>query len=126
MEQNLNIKPSVCPTCHQTILPTYYFCPNCGLKLDSAPLSTTIAKQIGIYLFSIILPMIAFIFITRWPGIKYFKSNDPKAKIVGEVATALLILSTIITFWLAFIWTQNTIQSLTDILNTDLGSFGLY
>lgn len=114
----------VCPVCHQPVLPTYYFCPNCGAKLNMTPLSTTVATQVWIYAFSIILPMICFIFVTRWPGIKYFKSNDPKAKLIGEIAWMLIILSTIITIWVAVVWTQNYIQSTVDSINTDLGSYG--
>ncbi len=113
---------NLCSVCHQPTLPQYYFCPNCGAKLNSAPLSTTLVSQLGIYLFSLILPSICFIFITRWPGLKYFKSNDPKAKLIGEVAWTLLILSTVITFWLVFVWTQGAVQSLTNSLNADLGN----
>jgi surface polysaccharide O-acyltransferase-like enzyme len=110
----------VCQVCHQPILPTYYFCPNCGVKLNSAPLSTSVATQIGIYLFSIILPSILFLFITRWPGLKYFKSNDKKTKLIGEVALTLLILSTIFTFYFTYIWTQSAMQELNNALNTSL------
>ncbi len=120
MEQE--IKNEICSFCHQPILSQYYFCPNCGTKINSAPLSTTIGTQIGIYVFSIILPLICFIFITRWQGLKYFKSNDPKAKRIGEVAFIILILSTIIFFWMAFVWTQQAVQSTLNTLNADMGS----
>jgi hypothetical protein len=123
MESNLEEKK--CQVCHQPILPTYYFCPNCGVALTSAPLSTSIVTQIGIYLFSIILPMIAFLFITRWPGLKYSKSSDIKARWVGIIAWVLLISSSVITYWLIYIELQQFSQSLNDILNTDLGTFGL-
>ena len=123
--QTVMVEQNSCSVCHQSILPQYYFCPNCGTKLNSAPLSTTIGKQIGIYLFSIILPMICFIFVTRWPGIKYFKSKDPKAKLIGEIAWSLLIVSTIFTIWLSVIWTQNTIQAINKSINADLGSFNI-
>src|ERR1035437_5706945 len=114
-----NLTPAICPNCHQPILPTYYFCPNCGTKLHSAPLSTTVATQVWIYAFSIILPMICFIFVTRWPGVRYFKSSDPKAKQIGKIAWTLLILSTIVTIWLVVIWTQNYIQSTVNSINAD-------
>lgn len=115
---------SVCPVCHQPILPQYYFCPNCGAKIKFAPLSTTIATQAWIYLFSIILPMIAFLFVTRWPGVKYYKSQDPKAKQIGQIAWTLLILSTLITIWLVVVWTQDYIQATVNGINTDMSSFG--
>ena len=110
-----------CSVCHQPILAQYYFCPNCGNKLNSAPLSTTPGTQAWIYLFSIILPMICFIFVTRWPGVKYYKSNDPKAKQIGQVAWVLIILSTIFTIWMATVLTQKMINSTLDSINTDFG-----
>ena len=120
---NFNLASNVCLVCHQPILPQYYFCPNCGAKINSAPLSTTIGTQAWIYAFSIILPMILFIFVTRWPGVKYYKSNDKKAKQIGRIAWALLILSTILTIWLTIILTNEMIQSSINSINTDFGSF---
>ncbi len=117
-ENNINeLTQKICETCHQPILPTYYFCPNCGAKINSTPLATGLGTQLGIYLFSIILPLICFLFITRWPGLKYFRSKDPKAKLIGEVAWTLLILSTIIIIWLAYAYTQGLIKSVNDSLN---------
>jgi len=110
---------NVCPTCHQPVLPQYYFCPNCGTKINEAPLSTTAGTQTLVYLFSIVLPMICFIFVTRWPGIKYYKSSDQKAHQIGQIAWALLIISTIITIGLVYMWTQQIIQSSVNSINTD-------
>ena len=114
-------QPTLCPVCHQPVLPQYYFCPNCGAKLKEAPLSTMPATQAWIYLFSFILPFIAFIFVTRWPGVKYYKSQDPKAKQIGQIAWGILIISTILVIWLAYLWTQSLIQSSLTGINTDLG-----
>lgn len=83
--------------------------------------------QLGIYLFSLILPMILFLFITRWPGLKYFKSNDPKARWIGIVAWILLIFSTIFVIWLAWYETvilQQAVQSAVDSATKDLGNYG--
>ena len=113
------METNICSVCHQPILPSYYFCPNCGTKVNEAPLSTSIVTQASIYAFSIVLPMILFIFITKWPGIKYYKSNDPKIHRIGQIASALLILSTIVTVWIVYVWTQNMIQSSVNSINTD-------
>ena len=115
----------ICSTCHQPILPTYYFCPNCGAKLNSAPLSTSIATQIGIYLFSLILPSLCFMFISHWPAVKYVKSKDPKAKRIGVVAWTLLLLSTLVTFWFIISWTIQTTQSLSNSISSDLGGLSM-
>lgn len=127
MEPNLNvpiapiINPVIvtCPVCHQPVLSQYYFCPNCGAKINSASLSTTAGTQTWIYLFSIILPMICFIFVTKWPGMKYYKSKDQKTHQIGQIAWALLIISTVVTIWLAFVLTQEMIQSSVNSINTD-------
>ena len=116
---------SVCPVCHQPTLSTYYFCPNCGAKLVSAPLPTTVGAQTKIYLFSLILPALCFLFVSHWQGVKYFKSADPKTKRIGEIAWILLILSTIITFWYAIVWTEQAAQSLSNSLNVDLSGINL-
>jgi len=108
-----------CPVCHQPVLPQYYFCPNCGAKLHEAPLSTSVSAQIGLYAFSIILPMIGFLMITRWNGLKYYKSDDPKAKQMGIISFLLLICSTVFLIWYAIVATQHYIQSTVDSINTD-------
>ena len=90
-----------------------------------APLSTTVATQVWIYIFSIILPMLCFIFVKKWPGIKYFKSKDPKTKRIGQIALILIILSTIFTIWFAITATQRVIKSSVDSINSDLGQYGL-
>ncbi len=119
---NVSLSPlGVCPTCHQPVLPEYYFCPNCGTKLNSAPLSTTTATQVGLYAFSIVLPMICFLFVTRWQGVKYYKSQDPKAQLIGRIAWGLLILSTMFTIWLAVVGTQALTQSTINGINQDFG-----
>ncbi len=113
--------PNICPACHQPILPQYYFCPNCGAKIKQEPLSTTIRTQAWIYFLSIILPPFCFIFIKWWPATKYLKSPDPKAKLIGQIAWALLVICTIITIWLVYIWTMQLVQSSLNSINTDFG-----
>jgi hypothetical protein len=104
----------VCPTCHQPILPEYYFCPNCGTKLAGAkPLSTSLATQAWIYLFSIVLPAIAFIAIKYWPGIQYLRSPDWTKKQIGIVAIILMAASTIILVWLSVVWFEGFLASQT-------------
>ena len=106
-----------CPVCHQPVLPQYYFCPNCGANLHPKPLATDIATQIGMYAFSIILPMIAFLVISKWQGLKYLRSSDPKAKQIGIIACVLIVLSTAVTVYYVVVWTQQTIQSSVDSIN---------
>ena len=77
-----------CPVCHIQIPAADYFCPNCGKELHEKPLSTSVGKQIGIYLTSFFLPPLGL-----WPGIKYLRQKDQKAQVVGIIAVFLTILS---------------------------------
>ena len=101
----------ICPQCHFPVQPEYYYCPNCGKSLREAPLSKSLGTQIWIYAFSIVLPVICFLAVSYWPGVKYIKSDDPDAKQIGIIAAVLMGLSTIITFWLAIVWIQQAVQS---------------
>ena len=103
--------PMLCPQCHQSVKPEWYFCPNCGKKLSEPGLSTTLGAQLWLYAFSIILPIIAYLAISYWQGIKYARSDDPKAQQIGWIAIALIALSTVVTFWLAIVWINGAIQS---------------
>lgn len=104
----------ICSSCHQPVRPEYYFCPNCGNKLHQEPLKTDYFTQAWIYLFSIVLPMLCFLFVTRWPGFKYLRSQDERTRSIGFIACALLLVSTIITFYLSYVWIQQQIQSALD------------
>ena len=109
---------SLCPVCHQPVPRDAYFCPNCGKELRPKPLSTSLGTQAWIYAFSLILPMIAYLAIGYWPGFRYLRSSDPREKQVGIIATVLLVLSTIITFWYVIAWMQAYVQqSVNDIGN---------
>lgn len=101
----------LCPQCHQPVLSTYYFCPNCGKKLNEPPLSTSITTQLLLYAFSIVLPLICYLAIGYWKGIKYLESKDRQAKQIGMIALALLLISSAVTFWAGVVWIQNTLDS---------------
>ncbi len=108
----------MCPRCHFVVKPEYYYCPNCGAKLTEAPLATDFFNQFLIYAFSAVLPWIAYLAITKWPGIKYLRSPDEKAKQVGLIALIILVISSIIAFWLTYIWIQGYIQSSVNDVNS--------
>ncbi len=117
-------EPSLCPACHEPVLPTYYFCPNCGKNLREPPLSTSVSAQIGIYLLSIIMPAILFLAITHWSGVKYLKSQDPRARQIGIVAIILMTASTIALVWWGIVWYQQFMQSVAGGLFGGTGNLG--
>src|SRR5260221_13485505 len=74
----------VCHACQYPLIPDFYFCPNCGKVLRPKPLSTSIGKQISLYLVSVLLPPFGL-----WPAFKYLFQKDMKSKVVGSVAIIL-------------------------------------
>ncbi len=110
----------ICPTCHQSVQPEFYFCPNCGGALKEKPLSTTQATQAWIYALSIVMPWIAFLALHYWPGVKYIRSDDENAKQIGIIASVLMGISTIVMIWLLIVWTQQLVQSSVN----DIGNLG--
>lgn len=116
------VMPMICQQCHQVVLPSYYFCPNCGKKLAEPGLSTTLASQLWLYAFSLVLPFLGYLAISYWQGIKYARSEDPKAQQIGWIAIALLTISSIYVIWQATVWIDGFIQAQTS--TAGLSSFG--
>ena len=120
MEPPLSALPS-CIICHQPLQPTFYFCPNCGTQVKQPPLSTTFSTALWMYTLSIILPSFCYIFIGKWKGLQYLKSEDGKAKTIGIIATLILIISTVVTFWYAYTYTSKIINESLKNITTDVG-----
>lgn len=108
----------VCPQCHLPQSADFYFCPNCGTKLRTPPLSTSVMSQILLYLFSAVLPWIAYLAITKWEGIKYIRSGDPRARAIGYIALVILVVSSIVAFWQVGVWVNQTLNSVTAGVNS--------
>ncbi|HUC01654.1 MAG TPA: zinc ribbon domain-containing protein [Candidatus Paceibacterota bacterium] len=113
----------ICPRCHFPVKPEYYFCPNCGVKLTEPPIGVGLLDQLLLYAFSIILPWIAYLAITKWQGIKYLRSADARAKQIGLIALILLVASSVVAFWLTYQWIEGTVQSSVNAVNSNLGGF---
>jgi len=101
---------TICPQCHFPTKPEYYYCPNCGAKLTEPPLGTGVLDQILLYAFSLVLPWIAYLAITKWQGIKYLRASDSRAKQMGAIALGLLVISSAVMFWSAYVWVQGYVQ----------------
>jgi amino acid transporter len=70
-------------------------------------LSTTITRQIVIYLVSFFLPP----FGLGW-AFKYIRSDDEKAKKIGWIAVILTIVSLLLTFWVSKAFMDKITQSI--------------
>ena len=86
------------------VKPTDYFCFNCGKNLKPKPLSTSLGKQILIYLESIFLPPMGFL----W-GIRYLRQKGSASKAIGIISIILTVvfLVLLIKFTNEFIKTIN-------------------
>src|SRR5690242_1238846 len=71
----------ICPSCKQTASISNNFCPNCGKKLPKIEVHIGIAKQMYIYLISLIAPPFGIIYT-----FKYFKNPHGQVRWVGWVA----------------------------------------
>jgi hypothetical protein len=107
-----------CPNCKQNIAAQDFFCPNCGKKIKDKPQSTTVLRQIYVYLLSALLPPLGL-----WPAVKYLKQKDNKSKMIGYIAVALTVISVVISLW----WYFNFIKTATQQINQQLnGELNLY
>ncbi len=60
------------------------------------------------------MPVTCYLIYTRWQGIKYFKSKDPKAHQMGLIAIILLVASFGFIVWSTFAgiaWVQGYVQT---------------
>jgi hypothetical protein len=110
-EQPTVVKTKVCPLCKYVVQPSWYFCPNCSKKLKMKPLSTSIWRQIGVYLVSIIFPPFGI-----FPAINYFRQPSWKARTVG----ILCILFTILSVWVTIWYTNVLFKQINTEMNTQL------
>ncbi len=83
----------VCPVCHAAVKPTDFFCYNCGKNLHAAPLGTSPLDQAKLYLGSVFLAPMGFI----W-GLKYLRAPDQKLKIIGIIAMTLTTITLLVIF----------------------------
>jgi zinc-ribbon domain len=109
----MNPEQKLCPFCHNPIVDSYYFCPNCGKKLRSPPLSTSAISQIGVYALSIFLPPLGL-----WPGVKYRRQESKTAKIIGTIVIILTVVSTVVSTWFLIGFVNQINQSVGSQLNT--------
>ena len=111
--------PGICPVCHQPVSPEQYFCANCGQnsthrRFRRAP---DAARHLRVQHHS---PDDLFSVITKWPGLTYLRSKDEKVRRVGVIACTLLVLSTVVTIYYVYVWTQDAIQQSVNDINQEM------
>lgn len=86
-----------CKYCRNNLEESWYFCPVCGKEAISKPPDTSIPKQILIYLVSLFLAPFGLVWTIR-----YMKSGDKKAIVVGLISLMLTILALGLTAWTVY------------------------
>lgn len=84
-----------CPKCKTAVSDNINFCPNCGYMMRQPEINVSVAKQIGVYLLSVLLPPLGL-----FPAIKYLRFGDANAKRAGVIAIVLTIIAIAVTVWL--------------------------
>lgn len=106
-----------CPSCHIDVKQSDYFCFNCGKNLKPKPPSTTLMRQLVVYLESIFLPPYGILV-----GLRYLRQKENKSKVIGVLAIVLTIIS-IVVFTKVTLDFINTVNSQ---VNEQLKGFGEY
>lgn len=104
----METETTTCPFCNTAVSLSSFFCQNCGKKLRERPLSTSILRQIFIYLVSMLLPPYGI-----WYGIKYLNQNNNNAKAIGIVAIVLTLISLI----LVIVTTMSLLNTMNQLLS---------
>jgi hypothetical protein len=105
-----------CKSCGAQVNDSFYFCPNCGKKLKEPPFKFSIGKSIGLLLFSFLFPPFGII-----PGAKYFLKNDVKAQVIGLLAIAITIISSILLVILTINIVNRTMETYSQIMKLQSG-----
>lgn len=108
MEQN------ICRYCHAPIVESEYFCPNCGKKLKDKPVSTSVAKQIFVYLVSALLPPFGLVWV--WQYIRQ-KDDTKKSRNIGIAIIVITVISLALNLW----WAVGIYNSFLGALNSSYG-----
>ncbi|MCL4400176.1 zinc ribbon domain-containing protein [Patescibacteria group bacterium] len=102
-----------CPFCGTEAPPGAEFCPHCGKKLKTEKPSTSVSKQVLIYLVSFLLPPLGLV----WT-FKYLKQDDIKSKRIGWISIILTLAGIVITIFVM----NDILSGLNNYLNSQLNS----
>jgi hypothetical protein len=88
MEPILQIPQKHCPKCNAEASEAAYFCYNCGQVLKARPESTSVSRQILIYLISFFLAPFGLAF-----AFKYLSQPNKKSKTIGIICIILTVVA---------------------------------
>ena len=77
-----------CPKCHAEVRAGDYFCANCGGILKPVSPSTSLERQVLLYLGSFFLPPFGIF----W-GLRYIRQKDKQSRTIGIIAIVLTTVS---------------------------------
>lgn len=106
----------ICSKCHRSVDATDYYCRNCGKKLHSPPLTADFSTLIILFLKTVLLPPLGFI----W-GFRYLFQPDNRSKLIGFLVIVITLIETI----LLTQYTITMVNTATEQINQQLNSYGL-
>lgn len=102
--------PTICPQCQTILLPNTNFCPKCGFQIVQNPQVIGIGRKVWIYFVSLFLPPLGLI----WT-FKYLRSDSIQLKRVALIATALTVISIVVSIWFTVSFFQGLQQQYNQI-----------
>lgn len=96
-----------CPRCNKPITAEANYCSYCGRPLKDAVLSTSLSRQIVIYLISFFLAPFGLGYV--W---KYFKQGDAKSKEIALIALILTVVAIMVMFWTTSAFMSSYVEQL--------------
>jgi len=90
------MEEKICRYCHAPVVEMDFFCPNCGKKLKDKPLSTSVSKQILVYLVSALFPPFGLV----WT-VKYIRQENStkKSRNIGIAIIVITVISLALNLW---------------------------
>lgn len=113
MDPQLNL-PILCKYCSQPVDKDAYFCPSCGKKLKEKEASLSAGALLWLFILSTLLPPLGL-----GVTIRYIKSEDEKAKMIGWISLIVMILAILIGIWVA----KGAMDNFNQQLNSQLQNY---
>lgn len=105
-----------CRYCSQPITTFDYFCPSCGKKLKEKPISTEFWPLVWLFVLSLFFPPFGL-----GKTIRYIRSEDEKAKVMGWLSLIVTVVAIIVTIWIS----KTAMDNVNKQINTQLENYSI-
>jgi len=105
-------QPIYCKHCSEVISQNDFFCPSCGKKIKSKPLSMNILPLIWLFILSAVFPPFGLKLTIR-----HIKDSNKNIRLVGWIS----LIVTIAVIILSIFYTVSFVQNINQQINSQLG-----